>query len=303
MSSTEDNTKSEEQKKLESKDIGAGARFNEGKIRYDLLEPFALEQVSRIYTKGALKYAPHNWLKGMSWSKMIASLKRHLAAFEKGEDRDFDPKCEGCIAGNCTNHTGELHIAQAAWNALGLTSYYKYFPQGDDRLHVVLPKPKIGLDIDEVICDWVGPWCEKHGYPQPSSWNFSYDNKAHFDALGEEMSQFYLNLPPKIDPKTLPFEPHCYITSRGIPVEVTKQWIQKHGFPTAPVYSVGFGVSKVEVAKESGIDWFIDDNYTNFLELNRAGFACFLLTAPHNLKYNVGERRINSIQELAEKMI
>lgn len=276
-----------------------GLRHNEGKIRYDLFEPFAMEQLANIFTKGSLKYSDHNWSKGMRWSKCLASLQRHLHAYISGHDYDKDPSCEGCKNGNCTNHTGQLHIAQVAWNALAITSYYKLYPQGDDRQHLYLKRPKIGLDIDEVICDWAGAWSKKFGYPQPENWNFSYKNKEHFNSFTpEELNEFYLNIPPKIRPSEIPFEPHCYITSRSVPVELTQQWLQKNGFPTVPVYSVGFEQSKVDVAKKSGIDWFVDDRYENFVELNNAGICTFLLDAKHNQRYDVGYKRVKTLKEL-----
>ncbi len=58
---------------------GEGLRFNEGKLRYDLVEPFAHEKMVEVLTLGATKYAERNWEKGMKWSIVIASLKRHLA--------------------------------------------------------------------------------------------------------------------------------------------------------------------------------------------------------------------------------
>ena len=94
------------------------------------------------------------------------------------------------------------------------------------------------------------------------------------------------------------FEPHCYITSRSIPKEWTEEWIDKNGFPTMPVYSVGFGESKVEVAKKSGIDIFVDDRYENFVELNNGGICTYLFDAPHNQRYDVGYKRIKSLKEL-----
>lgn len=279
-----------------------GLRFNEGKLRYDLFEPFAMQQLAQIFSKGAIKYEPHNWQKGMPWSKCVASMKRHIAAYEAGEDYDYDENCEGCKNGNCVNHTGQLHIAQAAWNALAITSYYKIFPQGDDRQHSYLKHPKIGLDIDEVICDWISAWREKFGYDLPESWNFSYDNAAHFKSMTpREMTDFYLSIKPKISPSDIPFEPHCYITSRSVPNDLTMKWIQMNGFPTVPVYSVGHGMSKVDVAKESGIDWFVDDNFQNFVELNNAGICTFLLDAPHNKRYSVGYKRIFSLKDLLKK--
>jgi hypothetical protein len=267
-----------------------GLRYNQGKLRYDLLEPFAIQELVRVFTKGAEKYAPHNWLKGMDWSKIVASLKRHIAAFEQGEDLDVE--------------TGCFHMAHAAWNALALVSYYKVAPQHDDRQHIYLKDKKVGLDIDDVVCDWCSDWCKKWGYDLPKHWHFSYDNKAHFESFSpEELSEFYLNLPRKIDPSEIPFNPHCYITSRSVPVELTKKWLQKNGFPTVPVYSVGFGQSKVEVAREAGIDYFIDDSYYNFVDLNKNGICTFLLTTQHNQHYDVGYKRVNSLKEFYERFL
>lgn len=59
----------------------------------------------------------------MKWSRMLASLKRHINAFEQGQDLDEE--------------TGLYHIAHAAWNALALVSYYKYYPELDDRIHKI----------------------------------------------------------------------------------------------------------------------------------------------------------------------
>lgn len=262
-----------------------GLRFNEGKTRHDLVPQFAQEQYAKVLTKGSEKYAERNWELGMKWSKVTASLKRHTAAFERGEDFDKE--------------TGLLHTAHIMCNAAFLTEYYKIYPQGDDRPHNYLKTLKIGLDIDEVICDWTKAWCEKFGYSVPENWNFSYENKKHFDGFSkEELEDFYLNLEAKILPEDIPFEPHCYITSRSVPVELTKKWLLKNGFPAMPVYSVGFGVSKVEVAKESGIDIFVDDRYENFVELNNAGICTFLFDAPHNQRYDVGYKRIKSLTEL-----
>jgi len=277
-------------------------RFNSEKIKYDLLEPYAIEQVVKVFSKGAEKYAPFNWLKGMEWSKMLASLKRHIAAFEKGEDYDFDPNCKECQEGTCKNHTNLLHMAHAAWNCLGIISYYKYYPQGDDRLHTFLPKPKIGLDIDEVIADWLGHWTRYHSQDIPEFWNFDKDIGAKFELL-KDNKEFWLTIPKKIEPKELGFEPHCYITSRSIPNEWTKEWLQMNGFPSVPVYTVGVGESKVEIAKASGLTWFIDDRWENYVDLNKNGICTFLMDALHNRRYDVGYKRILNFQDFKQRFL
>ena len=118
-----------------------GLRYNQGKLRYDLTHPFADEQLVKILTKGSEKYAPRNWELGMAWSKVLASLKRHLAAVERGEDYDKE--------------TGELHAAHLLCNAHFLTAYYKIYPEGDDRLQwYKKPLKRLWLDLDGVLADF-----------------------------------------------------------------------------------------------------------------------------------------------------
>jgi len=264
-------------------DKDKGLRFNEGKPRYDLVPQFAQLQYVKVLTAGAKKYSDDNWKKGMKWSKVLASMKRHIAAYERGEDYDQE--------------TGILHAGHIMCNAAFLAEYYKIYPQGDDRRHRYLHMPKIGLDIDEVLADWVGHWTKHHGQEVPEIWNFDRNIGDKFRALqGNKI--FWLSIPRKIDPSDIGFEPHCYITSRSIPQEWTEEWIDKNGFPTMPVYTVGHKESKIDVAKKSGIDIFVDDRYENFVELNNAGICCYLFDAPHNRRYQVGHKRIKSLREL-----
>ena len=263
-----------------------GLRFNQGKPRFDLVHPWAHEQMVNVLTAGAKKYVDRNWERGMAWSSVIASLKRHLSAIEKGED--FDPE------------TGELHAAHIACNAHFLTAYYKIYPQGDDRPHQYLQAPKIGLDIDEVLCDWVGDWTELRGLEKPTSWYFDRGLTNKFEEMKQkgELEDFYLSLKPLIEPKDIPFEPHCYITSRPVDTKVTENWLAKHGFPARPVFTTDVGMSKVDIAKEQSVDIFVDDGFHNFKALNNAGICCFLMDAPHNQRYDVGYKRIKSLKEL-----
>ena len=58
-------------------DVGQTYRKDAGKLRYDLLEPYAIQELVRVFTAGSLKYADNNWLKGgMKYSRMLASLQR-----------------------------------------------------------------------------------------------------------------------------------------------------------------------------------------------------------------------------------
>jgi len=64
-----------------------GMKFDEDKLRYDLMPPHALEGVVRILTFGAAKYAPNNWQK-VEKERYVAAAMRHLEAYRKGEMMD-----------------------------------------------------------------------------------------------------------------------------------------------------------------------------------------------------------------------
>jgi hypothetical protein len=267
---------------------GQGLRFNKGKKRYDLVEPRAFADFVQVLTDGAEKYFDRNWERGLSWTSVLASLKRHIAAIERGED--YDPE------------SGRLHIAHAACNVHFLNAFYYTFPQGDDRPKRYLNLPKIGLDIDGVLADWTGAWAKV--FPElsatPASWYFDRVVGKRFQAMRDAgtLDEFYLNLEPLMKPEDIPFEPHCYITSRPVSKEISEQWLDKHGFPSKPVYTIDLKMSKVQVAKNAEIEIFIDDSFENFVELNNAGICTYLYTASWNKKYDVGHLRLNSLKEL-----
>lgn len=258
-----------------------GDRFNKGKTRHALAPDYAQEQYAKVLTTGAEKYSPNNWRKGMPWLEVMDSLLRHANAWKSGED--YDPE------------TGLLHTAHIMCNAAFLTEYYMIAPQYDDRPHSYLQPSKIGLDVDEVLADWVGHWTERFGQERPEVWSFDRNIKEKFDQVDQS---FWMSIPMKTYPHELSFEPACYITSRPIPTSITEQWLDECGFPAAPVYTVKEGESKAQVALQAGIDIFVDDRYENFVQMNRAGICCYLFDAPHNQRYDVGHKRIKNLSEL-----
>lgn len=265
-------------------------RFNSGKNRLSLVPHELVEEVGKVMSYGASKYSPNNWRKGQSWMGVIDSLERHLLAFKKGED--IDPE------------SGLLHLGHIGCNIAFLLNFMKTHNELDDRPYSIKSIPKIGCDLDDCIISWVKPWCDKFGHTIPTDWYFSYKTFDNFRSLDEkDLNDFYSNLPPKISPTDIQFPIECYITARTIPEEITKEWIEKNGFPTKPVYTVGFGKSKIAAARSAGIDWFIDDNYETYLEMNKSGITCFLMTTEHNKKYNVGYKRIESFQDFQKRFL
>lgn len=66
-----------------------GVKYDKDKDRWDLLPFAATEQVVKVLTHGAKKYAPENWRKveGWRWRYLGAAL-RHVSAFALGERID-----------------------------------------------------------------------------------------------------------------------------------------------------------------------------------------------------------------------
>lgn len=96
-----------------------GLRYDDGKAPMHLLCPLAMEGIANVMGAGAKKYAPHNWQKGMAWSKVIACLLRHIFALMRGEDLDKE--------------TGLPHVDHIGANAMFLCNYYRNHKALDDR--------------------------------------------------------------------------------------------------------------------------------------------------------------------------
>lgn len=69
-----------------------GLKYDSDKPRLDLLDPYAIEQLAHVLTFGAAKYEAHNWRRGITTSRLIAALLRHVFAYLRGEDRDAETK-------------------------------------------------------------------------------------------------------------------------------------------------------------------------------------------------------------------
>jgi len=98
---------------------GQGMKFDQDKPRMDLLDAYATEELAKVLTFGAKKYAPHNWRKGISYARLIAAALRHIYAFARGEDIDEE--------------TGLSHMAHAMCCCMFLVWMAKHRRDQDDR--------------------------------------------------------------------------------------------------------------------------------------------------------------------------
>ena len=95
-------------------------KFDKDKPRMELLPLVALEEVAKVMTFGAAKYADDGW-KGLpdKERRYLGALLRHLTAIQKGEEIDPD--------------SGLPHISHVACNALFLTYFEANKPKVIDR--------------------------------------------------------------------------------------------------------------------------------------------------------------------------
>lgn len=97
--------------KREQFSTGAVRDTAEDKPRPDLRSPFAAERCGTWMMLGARKYSENNWMAGMPFSRVLASLERHLMKFKQGlKDED--------------------HLAAIVFNAEALMHYEAMIERG-----------------------------------------------------------------------------------------------------------------------------------------------------------------------------
>lgn len=87
-------------------------RYNEGKVRYDLIPPEFIREIAEVLTFGATKYSPDNW-KGFNkqqQEEIKASLLRHIYTYLEGDEFDQE--------------SGLHHLAHAGCN-LAFLAYFR----------------------------------------------------------------------------------------------------------------------------------------------------------------------------------
>lgn len=68
-----------------------GIKYDQNKLRYDLMPPEVLQSVVQVLTNGAKKYADNNWKDVPdSDNRYYAAAMRHLQAWRMGEMLDAE---------------------------------------------------------------------------------------------------------------------------------------------------------------------------------------------------------------------
>lgn len=106
----------------ETMETGSQRDSREGKGRYDLLSPFALQRLAGVYERGAVKYDARNWELGQAQMRYFDSAIRHLMNWYEGkEDED--------------------HLAQAMWNVAAMVHQDELIRRGVERYEALDDRP------------------------------------------------------------------------------------------------------------------------------------------------------------------
>lgn len=99
-------------------------KYDDDKVRMDLIPPEVLTAMAEVLTYGANKYDSHNWQMngGLEWSRVYSALQRHLNDFWSGEEVDQE--------------SGLSHLAHAMCCIAFLNSYHIKDNGFDDRYDV-----------------------------------------------------------------------------------------------------------------------------------------------------------------------
>lgn len=88
-----------------------GRKDDKDKLRFDLISPYALEEIAKVLTFGANKYGDRNWEKGLTYDRLLGAMYRHINAFQQGNIIDVDSGCH--------------HMASAAFCAMAILHFHK----------------------------------------------------------------------------------------------------------------------------------------------------------------------------------
>ena len=100
-----------------------GIKFDDNKLRMDLMPIRPIEDIARVLTFGAKKYADRNWEKGFDYSRTYGALQRHLHSWFKGEEND--------------PQTGLSHLAHAGCCLMFLLEFTHSGAGNDDRVKYI----------------------------------------------------------------------------------------------------------------------------------------------------------------------
>ena len=106
-----------------------GVKYDDGKVRTELLPYDAIWGIADILTIGAKKYRDRNWEVGMDWSRPFGACMRHMWAWWQGKgDTNVS-----FLFGDIDEETERPHLWHAGCCILFLIAYEMRGVGKDDR--------------------------------------------------------------------------------------------------------------------------------------------------------------------------
>lgn len=133
---------------------------------------------------------------------------------------------------------------------------------------------RIGLDIDDVLADFMGTYLNRFGIPKQDS-----EITKNVSQILKTDKDFWLNLPVI---NSIDFIPELYCTKRVNPKDWTRKWLISNGFPNRNIYQVICQIRNKADFIKGRVDVFVDDSVSNFIKMNLAGVPCLLLDKEYN---------------------
>ncbi|AUG85482.1 hypothetical protein SHab15497_00040 [Acinetobacter phage SH-Ab 15497] len=101
----------------------SGNKFDQEKVDLHVLDPFFIEGTARVAQFGEQKYGRSNWMQGLTQTRIINAIKRHIAQIEKGEDIDEESGFHhayhaawGCQVLAYQHRNGQTHLDDRRWS-------------------------------------------------------------------------------------------------------------------------------------------------------------------------------------------
>jgi hypothetical protein len=123
----------------EVKDLNMAVKYDDDKIKLELIPPEMIYALGTILSLGAKKYAERNWEKGMKWGRCYGALMRHLWCWWGGKA----PTTKSFLFGELDPETGHSHLWHAACCIAFLITYEERKIGEDDRYESSFQAPRL----------------------------------------------------------------------------------------------------------------------------------------------------------------
>ena len=161
---------------------------------------------------------------------------------------------------------------------------------------------RLGLDIDNVICDFTRGVFKFAGVPYQEVYRVhSYDYKEvfNFKNLWERVKDdetFWLSLP--VLDSHIPSCCAAFVSARYCPPETTMRWLEKHNLAKLPLHQTK---DKLQTLRNLNLQGLVDDKAEVFLEVREEFPLSFLVSRPWNRHVST-PNRIYRLEELDWRM-